>query len=129
MKALEHILMVEDDPDIQTVARLALEVVGGLKVDLFSSGFEALKRVHRINPDLVLLDVMMPEIDGPTTLRKLREIEGFQTTPVIFMTAKVQPQEVEELKKLGALTVIAKPFDPMQLADNIRAIWREHHGG
>jgi len=75
-----------------------------------------------------LLDVMMPEMDGPDTLHALRGLEQTVATPVIFMTAKVQPHEITQYKQLGALDVIAKPFDPMQLPDEIRAIWGRHHG-
>jgi CheY-like chemotaxis protein len=85
----------------------------------------SLKQVNSFSPDLLLLDVMMPEMDGPTTLKALRQIPGTLPTPVIFMTAKVQPAEVEELRTLGALDVIAKPFDPMTLADQIKKIWNE----
>jgi CheY-like chemotaxis protein len=120
---LHKILYVEDEPDIQTIGRLALETVGGFEVVLCASGAEALDQVQQFAPDLVLLDVMMPEMDGPTTLRALQERFGAQTPPVIFITAKVQPQEIEQYKALGALDVIAKPFDPMALADLVRRIW------
>ncbi|KPK38439.1 MAG: chemotaxis protein CheY [Gammaproteobacteria bacterium SG8_47] len=125
---LERILYVEDEPDIQAVARLALEHVGGFKVDVCSSGPEALERVRELRPDLILLDVMMPGMDGPTTLRALREIHDVGAIPVIFVTAKVQSHEVAEYKQLGALDVIAKPFDPMTLSDAVREIWRRAHG-
>jgi CheY-like chemotaxis protein len=117
------VLFVEDDEDIQEVARLALEIVGGLDVDVASSGAEAVELVRRRIPDLVLLDVMMPGMDGPTTLGALRGEAGMQETPVIFVTAKVQASEVEQYTALGAIGVIAKPFDPMVLADTARAMW------
>lgn len=122
--SLERIMMVEDEPDIQAVAQLALEVVGGFQVSVCSSGFEALARVDEFMPDLILLDVMMPEMDGPTTLKALRQHTYAQSIPIVFMTAKVQPAEVAEYKALGAADVIAKPFDPMTLADNVRTIWQ-----
>lgn len=125
-KKLNSILMIEDEPDIQMVARLALESVGGFNVEVCSSGQEALDKVLQINPDLILLDVMMPGMDGPTTLQKLQEIPELSNTPVIFMTAKVQPQEIQHYKDLGALDVIPKPFDPMTLSDNVREIWDKH---
>lgn len=124
-EALQKILMVEDEPDIQTVAKLALETVGGFTVNLCSSGQEALEKAVGFSPDLVLLDVMMPSMDGPTTLSELRKITELARTPVIFMTAKVQPQEVASYKALGAIDVIAKPFDPMSLASKVQEIW-EH---
>ncbi len=128
-KPLNRILMVEDEPDIQTIARLALEAVGGYEVEICDSGTEALEVAPVWAPDLVMLDVMMPGIDGRTTLMKLRELPEMTSTPVIFMTAKVQPQEVALYKSLGALDVVAKPFDPMTLADTVKAIWDGHSGG
>ncbi len=125
---LERILYVEDDTDIQTVARLALETVGGLCVKLCSSGQEAIAGAAEFAPDLILLDVMMPGMDGPTTLQRLREQASLKEVPVVFMTAKVQPAEVAHYKSLGAQDVIAKPFDPMTLADQVRAVWRHHRG-
>lgn len=121
--ALNRILYVEDEPDIQAVARLALEAVGGFTVEVCSSGEEALGKAQQFAPDLILLDVMMPGMDGPTTMQALRKLPALETTPVVFMTAKVQPQEVAQYKDLGAIDVVAKPFDPMTLADSIRAIW------
>ena len=121
--ALQKILYVEDEKDIQTVARMALEMVGKFTVKTCSSGGEALGEFVAFRPDLVLLDVMMPEMDGPTTLARIRELAGGERIPVVFMTAKVQPHEIANLKKLGALDVIAKPFDPMTLSNSIRTIW------
>jgi two-component system, OmpR family, response regulator len=120
---LLRILFVEDDPDIQIVAKIALEALGGFTVLACSSGAEALAEVDGFAPDLVLLDVMMPGMDGPTTLAALRELPVGRDVPVIFMTAKVQAQEVFRYHALGAEEVIAKPFDPMVLSDRVRAIW------
>lgn len=128
MSPLQRILYVEDEPDIQAVARLALEMVGGFQVKVCSSGEEALREGAGFAPDMVLLDVMMPGIDGPATLLKLREQPAMAMVPVAFMTAKVQPAEVDFYKSLGALDVIAKPFDPMTLAGQVAAIWGAHHG-
>lgn len=122
-RELRKILFVEDEPDIQAVAQLALEAVGGFEVKICGSGQEALKNAEAFNPDLFLLDVMMPGMDGPTTLGKLREMPQLAAVPAIFMTAKVQPQEVAQFKSFGALDVIAKPFDPMKLAQQIRDSW------
>lgn len=126
-QTLERILYVEDEPDIQAVARLALEQLGGFRVELCSSGAEALERIPLFKPDLILLDVMMPGMDGPSTLRALRNMPEGRDRPVVFMTAKVQPQEVAHYKQLGAIDVIPKPFDPMGLADKVRAIWERRH--
>ena len=118
--------MVEDEPDIQEIAQLALEAVGGFQVKICSSGREALRDAPSFAPDLILLDVMMAKMDGPSTLAQLRLIPQLARTPVIFMTAKVQPHEVEQYQQLGALDVISKPFDPMALSDTVREIWLRH---
>ncbi len=125
--ALHKILYVEDEIDIQAIAKLALENIGGFEVKICSSGQEALEKVECFSPDLIILDVMMPGMDGPKTMEELRKIEAISTTPVIFMTAKVQQTEVESYKSLGALNVISKPFDPMTLASTIKSIWDTHH--
>ncbi len=127
-KTLNRILYVEDEPDIRAIAKLALEEVGGFAVDLCGTGEEAVARAEVFAPDLILLDVMMPGMDGHATLRALRAREALAATPVIFMTAKVQPAEVAHFRSLGVLDVIAKPFDPMRLSDTIRDIWKRHHG-
>lgn len=127
-RQLNRIMMVEDEADIQAVAGLALEAVGGFTVQICSSGREAVQGVAAFNPDLILLDVMMPGMDGPTTLKALREIPAVAATPVIFMTAKVQPHEVARYREIGALDVIAKPFDPMTLSATITNIWAQHYG-
>jgi two-component system, OmpR family, response regulator len=123
MSTLRTVLYVEDDHDIQEVARLALEVVGGLEVVVASSGDEAIQRAQEAVPDLVLLDVMMPGMDGPTTMSALKRLDGMRDVPIIFVTAKVQSAEIEQYIALGAIGVIAKPFDPMTLADEARALW------
>ena len=120
---MAKILCIEDDPDIQNVAKLALELVGGFTVKICSSGAEALREAVAFAPDFILLDVMMAGMDGPATLKALREIPALFKIPVAFMTAKVQPAEQTQLKSLGALDVIAKPFDPVTLADQVRSIW------
>ena len=125
MRELKLILYVEDDPDIQMVAQMALEVVGGLVLRSCSSGQEALAAVAACEPDLILLDVRMPGMDGPTTLAELRKLPATAATPVIFMTAKVQAAEVAHYKSLGALGVVAKPFDPMHLAQQVRQMFSE----
>lgn len=120
---LQRILYVEDEPDIQAVAKLALEMVGGYQVMICSGGQEALDKVGGFAPDLILLDVMMPGMDGQTTLQNLRADPATADIPVIFLTAKVQPPEVVQYQALGALNVIAKPFDPMTLAAQVQQIW------
>ena len=120
---LTRILYVEDQPDIRLVAKMALEAVGGFTVVACASGQEALDAAPAAMADLLLLDVMMPGMDGPTTLQALRAMPGTATTPVVFMTAKVQASEVALYKSIGALEVISKPFDPMLLSDQLRQIW------
>ena len=102
---------------------MALESLGGFLVLPCGSGGEALSRFEEFSPDLVLLDVMMPGMDGPATLKALRRLPAGETTPVIFMTARVQAQEVVLYREMGAVDVIAKPFDPMALAATVREIW------
>lgn len=123
MPELHKILYVEDESDIQAVARLSLEAFGGFDVRICSSGKEALELAPNYRPDLILLDVMMPGMDGPTTFQALRQAETTAKTPIIFMTAKVQAHEVQAYKDLGALGVISKPFDPMNLSTEIKAMW------
>lgn len=116
------ILHVDDEPDIREVAALALEIDPGVEVRSASSGGEALSiLVGDWKPDVILLDVMMPELDGPGTLELLRKLPGHAATPVIFMTARAQANEQGRYLALGAIAVITKPFDPMSLAEQIRA--------
>ena len=124
---LSKILYVEDEPDIQAIAKLALETIGGFTLEVCSSGAEAIEKGPDFHPDLILMDVMMPGMDGPSTLAELRKKASLDKTPVVFMTAKVQPQEIAEFKELGALEVIAKPFDPMTLSEQINSIWAGCH--
>jgi CheY-like chemotaxis protein len=124
---LNRILYVEDDEDIQTVARLALETVGGFTLCICSSGHEAIEAAPAFAPQLILLDVMLPGMDGPSTLKGLRTVPDLASTPVIFMTAKVQPGEIAGYRELGALDVISKPFDPMTLPARILDIWNRGH--
>jgi CheY-like chemotaxis protein len=125
---LTRILYVEDEPDIQMVARLALETLGGFTVEVCGSGGEAIQRAPSFRPQFILLDVMMPGMDGPSTLKALRELSETAATPVVFMTAKVQPGEIAQYKELGAVDVIPKPFDPMTLASRVEQIWASCHG-
>lgn len=124
--ALGHILCVDDEEDILQVAKLSLEAVGGFRATLCHGSGGAVARAVSLKPDLILLDVMMPEMDGPATLRKLRDSEA-SAIPVIFMTAKAQPGEIGHYLNLGAIGVISKPFDPMTLSSEIRELWRKAH--
>ena len=115
------LLYVEDEADIREIAEFALEDEG-FEIEFCESGEEALQKAVDFQPDVILLDVMMPGMDGPTTLLNLREIPGLENTPIIFLTAKVQANEIESFLQLGAIDVIPKPFDPMALADQITQI-------
>ncbi|MCW8931382.1 MAG: response regulator [Gammaproteobacteria bacterium] len=126
MPSLEKILYVEDEPDIQAVAKLALETVGGYTVHICASGEDALNIVEEFNPDIILLDVMMPGMDGPSTLKAMREKSSLNNTPIAFMTAKVQASEIENFKSLGAVDIIPKPFDPMTLSEQVKALWENN---
>lgn len=128
MTKLERILYVEDEPDIRAVAKIALEMIGGFKLLTCSSGQEALELAIDFAPQFILLDVMMPGMDGPSTLKSLREFDLLATVPVCFMTAKVQPSEIVYFKALGALDVIPKPFDPMTLAAQVKQLWERANG-
>jgi two-component system OmpR family response regulator len=121
---LQRVMLVEDDNDIRTVAVMALEMVGGLKVQACGSGAEALERVGAFAPQLVLLDVMMPGMNGLEVLQALRQRPDTVTVPVVFLTAKAQEAEIAKLRILGALDVIAKPFDPMTLSDAVKRLWQ-----
>ncbi|HZL70889.1 MAG TPA: response regulator [Planctomycetota bacterium] len=126
---LERILCIEDEEDIRKIQVVALEGLGGFKVLACASGAEAIQEAAAFAPNLILLDVMMPGMDGPTTLKSLRTLSGLEETPVVFLTAKVQPDEIDYYKELGALEVISKPFDPMKLASQLRQIWEFRHAG
>jgi len=126
--SLKKILYVEDEPDIAYIARLALETIGGFEVFVCENGGKAVREGPGYGPDLIMLDVMMPEMDGPATLKELRKNPLLARTPVVFMTAKVQPAEISIYKELGAIDVIPKPFDPMTLAERVRAIWSQRTG-
>lgn len=118
-----NVMHVDDEPDIREVAAIALELDPELVLTSVASGAEALVRLaDGARPDVMLLDVMMPVMDGPGVLARLRQMEGVGKTPVIFMTARAQSDEIERLKSLGAIGVVVKPFDPMTLARQLRDI-------
>ena len=125
---LRRVLLVEDDPDIQAIASFALRSVGGLSVEVCASGSEAVARAPGFLPEIVLLDLMMPGMDGFSTLRALRSLPQTATTPVVFMTARARPHEIEQYRRGGACDVILKPFEPSQLPDRLRGIWSRIHG-
>lgn len=123
-----RVLVVEDEPDLQTVIQLVLGTLEGWDVRVVGSGAEALSSFRNSEYDLVVLDVMMPEMDGPETLRRLRNA-GHRATPVIFLTARSGEAEARTYREMGAIGVIAKPFDPLALAETVQEIWRRSPPG
>lgn len=130
MGELKHIFHVEDEPDILEIAAIGLGEIGGFVVESCGSPSEALDRAPGVagQVDLLLLDVMMPEMDGLALLERLRAVAGLETTPAIFVTAKTDSREIAPLMDAGAIGVVAKPFDPMTVSDKIREIWKGHVG-
>jgi len=123
MTSLNKILYAEDEPDILEIAILALEGIGQFEVATCTSGIQVIDLALEFEPQLILLDVMMPDMDGPTTLEALKNNDTLKNIPIIFLTAKILPDEIERFKSLGAVSVINKPFDPITLADKIKDIW------
>ena len=124
---LNRILYVEDEESIGRLAKMALHNLGGFAVEVCASPALALEKFREFQPDLILLDVMLPGMDGLSFFKLLRENPKTREIPVIFMTAKIQPQEILSYRNLGALGVIPKPFYPRTLASEIRTIWERHH--
>jgi len=117
--ATKHILVIDDEDDIREVAQVSLEMMGNWGVLTACSGREGLAKAEAEQPDAILLDVMMPDMDGPTTFQQLRETPAICHIPVILMTAKVQASDQRWFASLGVKGVIAKPFDPLTLADRV----------
>lgn len=125
---LQTLLYVDDEPDIREVVQMALGLAENLRVHVCDSGEQALATMPALKPDLVVLDVMMPGMDGPTTMSRMRADPALAGIPVVFMTAKAMPQEIMRFRELGAIGVIAKPFDPMRLSEQVFTLWEtEHH--
>lgn len=118
------VLYVDDEPDIREVAGFALELDPGIELKTQCCGFDAVMMLSQgaWRPDVLLLDVMMPEMDGPTTLAQIRQLPGLSETPAIFITARAQSDEQAAFAALGAVGVITKPFDPMTLAGDLRRV-------
>jgi len=125
MRKLNRILHIDDDESIRAITKVALERVGKFTLLSCKSGIEALEKAEFFAPDMILLDVMMPGVDGPTTLLKLKEKMNLDATAVVFMTAKVQPSEIQNYKMIGACNVVLKPFDAMSLSAQLEKYWKE----
>lgn len=121
---LQHILCIDDEVDILEIAKFALENIGKFTIESCCGGKEALARAPHLSPDMILLDVMMPDMDGIEVFRALREIQALADVPIVFMTAKVQPSEVLRYLEMGVCGVIPKPFDPMALPEAVESLWQ-----
>ena len=120
---LNRICYVEDDEDIQRIVRMSLERLGKMTVHIVGDPTMAIDAMNSFKPDLVMLDWMMPGMDGPTLFKKMREVPETQALPVVFITAKASERELNELRTLGAVGTISKPFSPKDLPGQLRAIW------
>ncbi|MBA85759.1 response regulator [Thalassobius sp. S69A] len=125
MEELRRILHVDDDEDIRVIVKMALELVGQFEVAQFSSGAEALKGIGDFDPQMFLLDVMMPEMTGEETWQALKKIPGQENVPAVFLTAKAEEAFAERLLAQGCLAVITKPFDPIDLCTRLSQHWAE----
>jgi len=121
---LSRICYVEDDEDIRRIVRMSLERIGKMTVELVGDPMLALEAIKAFKPELVMLDWMMPGMDGPTLYRKMKEVPGVCDLPVVFITAKASQRELDELRALGAAGTISKPFSPKDLPQQLRAIWQ-----
>jgi CheY-like chemotaxis protein len=121
-KKLHRLTYVEDEPDIRSITKFALNEIGGYELDVCASGPDAIDRTPGFDPDLIIPDVMMPGMDGIETFKRLRTIPKLADTPIIFMTAKAMKHETDRYRELGAVDVIAKPFDPIALPDRVLEI-------
>lgn len=123
MNKLGKILYAEDEPDVQTIVQMVVEEMSDYEIKICGNGRLLLESVGEYNPDLILLDVMMPEMDGPETYKNLQRNQTTKNIPVIFMTAKAQVHEVQLFSESGVIGVITKPFDPIELCSEIQRIW------
>ena len=122
-RPLLRICYVEDDEDIQRIVRMSLERVGKMTVAVVSDPTQAIAAMTEFRPDLVMLDWMMPVMDGPTLFKQMKLRPETRSLPVVFITARASQPDLDELKTLGAAGTISKPFSPKDLPDQLRAIW------
>ena len=122
-RPLERICYVEDDEDIQRIVRMSLERVGKMTVQIVTDPTAAIAAMTGFKPDLVMLDWMMPGMDGPTLFREMKKRPEVAGLPVVFITAKAAQRDLDELTALGAAGTISKPFSPKDLPDQLRGIW------
>lgn len=129
MKTLRKIMVVEDDPDIRDILELSLDTLGGFELSLHDNAISALNTVASFAPDLILLDVMLPDLSGPEALPRFREQPAGEAAAIVFLTAKASTAARDEYLALGAQEVLFKPFDPVALPDTLQALWltiRQH---
>ena len=124
-RALNRICYVEDDEDIQRIVRMSLERVGKMTVEVVGDPTMALEAMTAFKPDLVMLDWMMPKMDGPAVFRQMKLRPETASLPVVFITAKAAQRDLDELIKMGAAGTISKPFSPKDLPDQLREIWKK----
>ena len=122
-RPLNRIVYVEDDEDIQRIVRMSLERVGKMTVAVVSDPTQAIETMAEFRPDLVMLDWMMPVMDGPALFRQMKLRPETSALPVVFITAKASQRDLDELRALGAAGTISKPFSPKDLPEQLRAIW------
>jgi len=122
-RPLNRICYVEDDEDIQRIVRMSLERVGKMTVEVVGDPTKAIEAMTEFRPDLVMLDWMMPAMDGPALFRQMQLRPDTKVLPVVFITAKAAQRDLDELMKMGAVGTISKPFNPKDLPDQLRAIW------
>lgn len=117
-----RVLYVDDEPDLCEIASAALAMDDDIEIEVVHSGVDALAKAAEWRPHVILLDAVMPEMDGPATLGRLRASQDTCDIPVVFITARAQARDVDRFKSLGAVAVIPKPFDPLLLAVQVRAL-------
>ncbi|HEX6265885.1 MAG TPA: response regulator [Burkholderiales bacterium] len=124
-RPLNRICYVEDDEDIQRIVRMSLERVGKMTVEVVGDPTMAIEAMTVFKPDLVMLDWMMPKMDGPAVFRQMKLRPETRSLPVVFITAKAAQRDLDELAKMGAAGTISKPFSPKDLPDQLREIWKK----
>jgi CheY-like chemotaxis protein len=128
MEPLQHVLYVDDEPDMRMLVQITLENVGSIKVSLCENALDVLETAIEQKPQMIILDAMMPDMDGPAILQIIKKDARIADIPVVFLTAKTAPAEIEEFIAMGAVGVLKKPFDLTALPGDVRALWEKHHG-
>lgn len=123
-RPLNRICYVEDDEDIQRIVRMSLERVGKMTVEVVGDPTMAIDAINAFKPDLVMLDWMMPKLDGPALFRQMQQHADIKALPVVFITAKASQRDLDELMAMGAVGTVSKPFSPKDLPDQLREIWK-----